>query len=399
MPSVRIDGGLHREHRDDPNLPALGLHLLATSYSFDEETDGFIPTGWVVGHNALELVEALVHRGLWAPSEGGFKLAGFTSLNGTAEARENRRAAARARMRKNRGLQNKGTAKPTTSGKSRSDVRANTPEDEYVRANMQDGSTSVPRIPVNKGNEGVGVRANRSEPTSLAEVQKAPPPEPSVSKETGSDVRANMQKQADVRANTPEVEKHPPPEPIESGESDPDVRANTHFRRIKGLEVGVQIKNEDEGDQEAGGSSSTLKAEKEKTTGEREAERICRLMAEFVARNTGTAELPPKWCSTRWLDAARLLLDAGPPGYTNSPASVEQVEYVIEWLDRAGSRNAAFWSSNVHSMPKLREQWHRLATAIREEKTKRPKSGSAARQQDRQQRRLEALRDTKGLTG
>jgi hypothetical protein len=86
-----------------------------------------------------------------------------------------------------------------------------------------------------------------------------------------------------------------------------------------------------------------------------EARRLCNLLADAIAENTGERPTVGK----RWLDAARLLLDKD--GHTP-----EQVEYLIRW-----SQADEFWRTNILSMPKLREKWIQLVAKAKQRHNRR----------------------------
>ncbi len=122
--------------------------------------------------------------------------------------------------------------------------------------------------------------------------------------------------------------------------------------------------------------------------------RLCDLLADEIARNTGRR---PK-VGKRWLDAARLLLD-------RDKRTAEQVAYLIRW-----SQANEFWRANILSMPKLREKWDTLALQAKAQHNGR-RGGApapappadrdaalrlAAEQNERERARLQAARTTRG---
>ena len=90
---------------------------------------------------------------------------------------------------------------------------------------------------------------------------------------------------------------------------------------------------------------------------------LCRRLADAVLARDPKARINPT--SGGWRDSCRLLID-------KDGRSVEQVEYVIDWLAAGDSRDAAFWQGNVLSMPKLRERFTQLVAVIQREHRKAP---------------------------
>ncbi len=126
--------------------------------------------------------------------------------------------------------------------------------------------------------------------------------------------------------------------------------------------------------------------------------RLCDLLADEIARNTGRR---PK-VGKRWLDAARLLLD-------RDKRTAEQVAYLIRW-----SQASEFWRANILSMSKLREKWDTLALQAKAQHNgRRGAAGAsgaaapvdrdaalrlAAEQNEQERARLAAARTTQGAT-
>lgn len=71
-----------------------------------------------------------------------------------------------------------------------------------------------------------------------------------------------------------------------------------------------------------------------------------------------------------WRREARLMLDG--PGSKPPEWTVDQISYAIRWLEAGASRDAAFWRTNILSMPTLREKMPRLCAAIKAEKARIP---------------------------
>jgi hypothetical protein len=63
------------------NPGAMGLWLMAASWSADNMTDGFVPVDVVAFMRGDEFAEVLVGCGLWEAVEGGFQISGFLDHN------------------------------------------------------------------------------------------------------------------------------------------------------------------------------------------------------------------------------------------------------------------------------------------------------------------------------
>lgn len=83
------------------------------------------------------------------------------------------------------------------------------------------------------------------------------------------------------------------------------------------------------------------------TVGQQNARGLCELLASLIVENGSR----PPTITKRWLDAARLLVDA-------DGRTPEQVEACIRWCQRD-----EFWRTVVLSMPKLRERYDQLRLA------------------------------------
>jgi hypothetical protein len=81
---------------------------------------------------------------------------------------------------------------------------------------------------------------------------------------------------------------------------------------------------------------------------------LCRRLAELMLANDPKAKVEPE--SKRWLDAARLLVDADGRHF-------EEALAVLEW-----SQQDEFWRTNVLSMPTFRKQYPRLRMRWRAER-------------------------------
>jgi len=128
----KVDDGLHDHPKVDAMLEAderqgaaaLGLWVMALSYSADQLTDGEITRRAVqrlLPAHGISLAALLVEHGLWDQIEGGWRISGFLDCNPAgAEIRARRRAdaerkaAARARHVSER--TSAGTSKRTSAG-------------------------------------------------------------------------------------------------------------------------------------------------------------------------------------------------------------------------------------------------------------------------------------------
>lgn len=91
---------------------------------------------------------------------------------------------------------------------------------------------------------------------------------------------------------------------------------------------------------------SRLDAAKERGKAGEDGVRLCELLAEKVTANDPKAKVAPE--SARWLRDMRLLID-------DREGDVEEVEQVLLW-----SQADSFWSSNILSPGKLRQQFTAL---------------------------------------
>lgn len=116
MAWFKVDDGFHSHPKVLASEPAaLGLWVVAGSWSGAHLTDGFVPdyalTRLLPG--AAELAEKLVAVGLWRRAKGGYRFHDWADCNPSAVRVETEREAARQRMRK---LRQKRRAKPETAG-------------------------------------------------------------------------------------------------------------------------------------------------------------------------------------------------------------------------------------------------------------------------------------------
>lgn len=129
MAWFKVDDGLH-DHRKvrAAGTPAMGLWVLAGSWSAANETHGFVPAAVVVRWATKAVARKLVDAGLWEPAqqdgETGWRFHDWREFQPTEEEIEAKRAEARERMRKIRANKAKGSR----------DVRANTPPNDVGTA-------------------------------------------------------------------------------------------------------------------------------------------------------------------------------------------------------------------------------------------------------------------------
>lgn len=106
----KVDDHLHASRKAaKAGAPAMGLWVLAGSWSAAEELDGFVPAymaGRLAGAEGAGMAEALVEAGLWVPQqhdgEDGYRFHAWDEYQPTREQLEAKRADARERMRKAR---------------------------------------------------------------------------------------------------------------------------------------------------------------------------------------------------------------------------------------------------------------------------------------------------------
>lgn len=135
----KVDDHLHASRKAaKAGVEAMGLWVLAGSWSAAEELDGFVP-GYMVGRlGALqEHADALVSAGLWVPEahdgEDGYRFHQWAEYQPTRAQLEAKREDARERMRKarNRGgsvrVNSERTSRAVTPTPTRPDPKENTP--------------------------------------------------------------------------------------------------------------------------------------------------------------------------------------------------------------------------------------------------------------------------------
>jgi hypothetical protein len=124
----KVDDKLHSHKKAlRAGHEAMGLWVLAGSWSGDQLTDGWVPeyVAARLAPNAEALAERLVRAGLWEADEhdgdSGWRFRGWAEMQPSREEVEQKRAEARARMRRNREQR-----RHANSGAGSDDVRANT---------------------------------------------------------------------------------------------------------------------------------------------------------------------------------------------------------------------------------------------------------------------------------
>ena len=104
---------------------AIGLWTRAGSWSAQQLTDGFIPTHMVAAlGGSTSQVRKLVDAGLWEKAPGGHQFVDWASTQSTRTEVEQKRTAARDRMRRHRA--GDGRSREHT-GNVRGELRPNTP--------------------------------------------------------------------------------------------------------------------------------------------------------------------------------------------------------------------------------------------------------------------------------
>lgn len=107
MTWFKVDDHLHSHKKSmRAGTEAMGLWVLAGSWSAAEESDGWVPDyvlGRLVGPNGDELAEQLVRAGMWEADvhdgEDGYRFHAWEEYQPTAEQLEAKRAATRERVR------------------------------------------------------------------------------------------------------------------------------------------------------------------------------------------------------------------------------------------------------------------------------------------------------------
>lgn len=99
--------------------------------------------------------------------------------------------------------------------------------------------------------------------------------------------------------------------------------------------------------------------------GREDVERLCAHLADRIQANDPDGKRPN--IGQQWRDAARLMLDT-------DDRKEERIHRAIDWC-----QNSEFWRRNIHSMPKLRDKYARLAQEADDER-KRLANGHGPRQ-------------------
>ncbi|MEU7911352.1 hypothetical protein [Microbispora bryophytorum] len=122
MPWFRVDDGFHSHPKVlTTKAAALGLWVVAGSWSSANLTEGFIPKAVLprLMPGAARLAKELVAVGLWIEADNGFTFHDWIDYNPTAEEVNADREAARERMRKLRARRRQDSASPAeTNGPS-----------------------------------------------------------------------------------------------------------------------------------------------------------------------------------------------------------------------------------------------------------------------------------------
>jgi hypothetical protein len=101
MAWVKLDDNFYSHPKVvSAGVEAIGLYVLALTYSSRHLTDGHIPAAWVkqiVGPKARKLSGALVEHGLWAENGTGWLIHDFLIYNPSRDKVLSKRAADSAR--------------------------------------------------------------------------------------------------------------------------------------------------------------------------------------------------------------------------------------------------------------------------------------------------------------
>ena len=119
-PWAKVDDTLHSHPKAmQAGLPALGLHLLAMSYSAGYLTDGFVPDGWVEREQGRTkgLPDRLVEAGMWHRIEGGYIIHDWLDYN-PSKAEVNARREARAEAGRKGGLRKRAASNGSSGSKA-----------------------------------------------------------------------------------------------------------------------------------------------------------------------------------------------------------------------------------------------------------------------------------------
>ena len=154
-------------------LPAIGLHLLAVTWSCDQLTDGVIPEDALVMLGGTPAVaQALVHAGMWHHSEERreYLIHDFIDYNKSRDQVLRDREKWRERQGASRGV---------SQGVSRRDTQRDAQESlarvtEGVTARVSSESRSPVPVPVPEGIKRTGTGAKSTgEPTHISDVFEA----------------------------------------------------------------------------------------------------------------------------------------------------------------------------------------------------------------------------------
>lgn len=142
MTWFKVDDSFHSHPKVLAAEPAaLGLWVVAGTWSSANLTDGFVPDHVLprLLPDAVKLAEQLVTCGLWRRARGGHRFHDWGDYNPSSEDVKREREAARERMRNLR-AKRKGTAQPANcSGEQQANVRA-----KFVTPTRPDPTRSSP---------------------------------------------------------------------------------------------------------------------------------------------------------------------------------------------------------------------------------------------------------------
>lgn len=128
MTWFKVDDSFHSHSKVWATSPAaLGLWVVAGSWSSKSLSDGFVPDHALARllPGAESLAEELVAAGLWTRTKGGFRFHDWQEYNPSAEQVEAERGAAKERMRKLRAERKTAGQKGKRSGEQPANVPGN----------------------------------------------------------------------------------------------------------------------------------------------------------------------------------------------------------------------------------------------------------------------------------
>jgi hypothetical protein len=126
-------------------LPAMGLWVVAGSWSSQQLTQGFVPTWFVeTWPRGRKLAAGLVAAGLWTECSGGWEFHDWTDCNPTAEKERSRRKAAADRQRRAR--ERTATAREAKLDEAVENAHME-PDPSRVTSRVSHGSSHAPPVP------------------------------------------------------------------------------------------------------------------------------------------------------------------------------------------------------------------------------------------------------------